>query len=178
MPKPPMPTLESERVRLRPLTEADLPLTLAWRNEDDIRRWFFHSALITPEQHRAWFESYCEREDDFVFIIEEKIMFRAPVGQVAIYHVDRRLGRAEFGRLMIGDLRARGMGLAKTATQLVIDFASRDLGLHEVYLEVYEANAPALAIYRACGFVETGRRKGVIMMTRQVGESDSLSQRF
>ena len=62
MPKPLMPIIEDERVRLRPLTEDDLPLTLTWRNQDVVRQWFFHSDLIQFEQHRAWFEIYRERE--------------------------------------------------------------------------------------------------------------------
>ena len=46
-------------------------MTLAWRNQDHIRRWFLTSDLISPEQHRAWFEQYQDRDDDFVFVIEE-----------------------------------------------------------------------------------------------------------
>lgn len=167
MPKPPVPVLEGAQVRLRPLTSEDLALTLAWRNQDRVRQWFFQSDLILPEQHRAWFASYCEREDDFVFVIEEKTALSVPVGQVALYHVDRTLRRAEFGRLMIGDPRAQGMGLAKAATRLMLDFAAHELRMNEVYLAVYEANAPALAIYRSCGFVEARRNEGIIHMTWQ-----------
>ena len=162
-----MAVLEGERVRLRPLSVDDLPMTLAWRNQDGIRERFFQSDLIAPEQHRAWFESYRARDDDFVFVIEETATMKAPVGQVALYHVDWAQRRAEFGRLMIGDLRARGMGLAKAATKLMLGFAARDLRLHEVYLEVYETNAPALAIYRSCGFVESLRSEGIVSMTWQ-----------
>ncbi len=168
MPKPPMPILEDSQVRLRPLTAEDLPMTLAWRNQDAVRKWFFHSDIISPEQHRAWFESYCERDDDFVFVIEERSTLRVPVGQVSLYHVDQTQRKAEFGRLMIGDPRARGMGLAKAATRLILDFAAHHLCLHEVYLEVYETNAPALAIYRSCGFSEVWHNKGIIHMRWQI----------
>jgi hypothetical protein len=53
--------IDGDRVRLRLLTERDLPLTLAWRNQDHIRRWFFSSDLITPEQHQSWYWRYLER---------------------------------------------------------------------------------------------------------------------
>ena len=59
------------RIRLRLLEEQDLPQTLAWRNQDHIRRWFFSSERLTPEQHAGWFARYRQRDDDFVFIIEE-----------------------------------------------------------------------------------------------------------
>src|SRR5208282_4845185 len=94
--------LQAGRIRLRLLEEQDLPRTLAWRNQDHIRRWFFFSERLTPEQHAAWFVSYRQRDDDFVFIIEEAGDGR-PIGQVALYHVDWLAGTAEFGRLMIGE---------------------------------------------------------------------------
>jgi len=46
-------------------------MTRAWRNQDHIRKWFFHSDPITTEQHLAWWQRYQDRDDDFVFIIEE-----------------------------------------------------------------------------------------------------------
>ena len=37
-------------------------------------------------------------------------------------------------------------------------------GLHEVYLEVLEHNAPAIAVYRGCGFQPCGRRDNLLLM--------------
>ena len=67
-----LPPLQAGRVRLRLLEEQDLPRTLAWRNQDHIRRWFFFSERLTLEQHAGWFARYQQRDDDFVFIIEEQ----------------------------------------------------------------------------------------------------------
>ncbi len=143
---------QDERVRLRLLTPDDLPLTLAWRNQDAIRQWFFHSAIITPAQHAAWFEQYQGRDDDFVFIIEALQAGGAPVGQVALYHVDWAGRRAEFGRLMIGEPSASGKGLGRAAAQLALHIAFEDLALDEVYLEVFAANTAAIAVYEKVGF--------------------------
>lgn len=156
--------LVNGRVRLRLLEEADLPMTLAWRNQDDVRRWFLTSGVISPEQHRLWYEQYKARDDDFVFIIEESETLKRPVGQASLYDVDWVAGRAEFGRLMIGDVEARGLGLAGLATRSLVDAALDAWNLNEVYLEVLETNALALAVYRACGFQHTGSRAGVVSM--------------
>jgi RimJ/RimL family protein N-acetyltransferase len=141
-------------VRLRLLAAADLPKTLQWRNQDHIRRWFFFSDIITAEQHQAWFEKYQDRDDDFVFVIEECTPsgFR-PVGQIAIYHVDWEALSAEYGRVMIGEADAAGKGLAKAATQAVLRIAFEQLGLREVYLEVLADNTRAIALYESTGFV-------------------------
>ena len=165
MPKRPVVPLVSSRVRLRLLEEPDLPLTLAWRNQDHIRRWFFHSAVITPEQHRAWWERYKDRDDDFVFVIEEIETLKRPVGQVSLYNINWVSGRAEFGRLMIGDEGARGKGVARLATERLVGEALGPWGLSEVRLEVLADNGSALAIYTACGFSETGRQGDNVMMS-------------
>ncbi len=165
MAKRAFPVLESERVALRLLRQGDLPLTLAWRNQDEIRKWFFHSAPLTLDAHCAWFESYAARDDDFIFIIEDRAAANRPVGQVSLYHVDWEGRRAEFGRLMIGDLTAHGKGFAREATALLVQAALRDLGLQEVYLSLRADNAAAFSVYRACGFQETIRDESTVTMT-------------
>lgn len=171
MSKRAFPPLQSDRVRLRLLEPADLPLTLAWRNRDEIRRWFFTSDVLTPEGHRAWFDGYVARDDDFVFVIEERAEVNRPVGQVALYHVDWQTGRAEFGRLMIGEPDAAHRGLAREATTLLVNHALTDLGLREVYLMLRADNASALAVYRACGFETTSQDGDTLTMTKCNKES-------
>jgi diamine N-acetyltransferase len=166
VPKRAVAPLAAGRIRLRLLQAADLPLTLAWRNQAEIRRWFFYSERITPEQHGAWYAQYAERDDDFVFIIEEIQRLHQPVGQVALYHLDRAAGRAEFGRLMIGEPAARGQGLARAATDLLVSTALAQWDLREIYLEVYRDNLPAVAIYEACGFQAAGTRDDVVLMRK------------
>ena len=90
-----------------------------------------------------------------------------PVGQIALTHrLAGRPGRVR--RLMIGEGAAAGRGLAKAATRLLVDQALDRLGLAEVYLEVRADNAPAIAIYRACGFEVTSEGGDVVHMKRTV----------
>jgi RimJ/RimL family protein N-acetyltransferase len=160
------------RVRLRLLEERDLPATLAWRNQDHIRRWFFTSAVLSPEQHRAWFDTYRERDDDFVFVIEEIEELHRPVGQVALYRIDWTGGRAELGRLMIGDDAARGRGLARLATARLVEEALTRWRLREVYLESVPDNERALAVYRACGFTPAGSGTGKVILAKRADAHD------
>jgi diamine N-acetyltransferase len=153
------------RVRLRLLEERDLPQTLAWRNQDEIRRWFLSSDLIESAQHARWFARYLERDDDLVFMIDDLERLKRPVGQVSLYHIDWAAARAEFGRMMIGDPDARRRGLARQATALLIGAASA-WGLRELYLECLEHNDAALAVYAACGFAAVSRARGVVRMER------------
>lgn len=159
-----IPPIVAEGVRLRLLREADLPLTLRWRNQDHIRRWFFHSEPIAPDQHHAWYERYRERDDDFVFVIERPDAPPQPVGQVALYGIDWAARRGEYGRLMIGEPAAAKKGLARVATAALLK-AAFAWGLDEIYLEVLADNARALAVYHACGFAVTQADQRVIKMS-------------
>lgn len=135
-------------VTLRSLTEADLPLTLAWRNRDDVRPYFIHSEPITPEQHRAWYEAYTRRDNDFVWIV---VADSVACGQVSLY--DMTGHRAEFGRMMIGLPALRGVGVGRAACRAALGEA-RQLGLDYIYLRVLADNARAIQVYRDCGFEE------------------------
>ena len=80
--------IAGQRVRLRLLAETDLPMTLAWRNQDHVRKWFVHSDVIPWEQHQRWCAHYFQRDDDFIFIIEETQNFHKPVGQISVYNIE------------------------------------------------------------------------------------------
>jgi diamine N-acetyltransferase len=143
-------------IRLRLLEEADLPLTLSWRNQEHIRRWFFYSDVVTPEQHLAWFKQYNPRDDDFTFVIEQVTSpgYR-PVGQIALYHIDWEMLRGEYGRLMIGETDLAGKGLARAATEAILQIGFEVLGLQEIFLEVIPSNERAIRLYQTAGFQTT-----------------------
>jgi len=139
-------------VALRLLEAGDLPMTRRWRNQDEIRKWFLTSTVVTAEQHAAWFEQYRDRDDDFVFVIEDTARRRQPVGQVSIYQIDWDHRLAKFGRLMIGELAAQRRGLARAAVATLVNVTESTLGLEELRLEVLSGNHVAIAIYQQCGF--------------------------
>ncbi len=145
---------------LRLLGAEDLATTLAWRNREDIRRHFIKSEIISLQQHLSWWEEYCTRDNDFVFVIEETEKLNRPVGQVSLYNIDLKKGEAEYGRLMIGDSKARGRGLARRATEFLLTWAFNSLEIKRIYLRVLKDNTIAINRYRRFGFiscVDSGR---------------------
>ncbi len=166
MAKRSLPPIQSERVRLRLLEEGDLPLTLNWRNRDDIRIWFVNSDVIAPENHLKWFAQYQDRDDDFVFIIDARLDTWKPIGQVSLYSIDWDKRHAKFGRLMIGESPARGKGMAKEAVRLIVDYGFDQLGLVRIELEVFDTNGAAISIYKDCGFEEESSAQGLVQMSK------------
>ena len=90
------------------------------------------------------------------------------MGQISLYDIDWDAKTAEFGRLMIGEPRAKGRGIAKKATRLLLDHCFGVMKLKEITLEVKENNEAAIAIYQSTGFSETARGNGLIMMSIRV----------
>jgi diamine N-acetyltransferase len=162
-----IPPIESGQLRLRLLERSDLPMTLRWRNQDHIRRWFIHSDLISSDQHERWFEEYLQRDNDYLFIIEETSQFGKPVGQISLYNIDWEHKRGEFGRLLVGEPEAQCKGIAKEASSLLLNYAFTTLGFDEVELSVRTDNKPALAMYLTLGFREINESNGVRTMLRR-----------
>ena len=167
MPKRELHPFENDRIILRLLERADLPLTLSWRNQEHIRKWFLNTAIILEEQHFAWFERYKELDHDFMFVILAKDLSNKPIGQISLYNIDWNTQTAEFGRLLIGEAVAKGKGFAKDATRLLLEYGFGSLGLKEITLEVKDDNESAIAIYRTVGFVETSKKNRLMVMSIQ-----------
>lgn len=153
-------------VELRLIAEADLDMTMGWRNRDDVRIWFKNSQLVTPEQHRAWYYRYLTLEDDFVFVVEVQ---GRPVGQASVYGINRADGSAEIGRFLVAP-EARGRGYIGLACAELLRFCGQACNLKRVFLEVKENNERAIKIYQENGFREEARAEGLIRMGRSLTE--------
>jgi RimJ/RimL family protein N-acetyltransferase len=97
-----------------------------------------------------WFESYKEKEDDFIFIIET--LNEIPVGMISLYNIDYDSKNADFGRLVIGNKSYRGKTYSWDTSQSLISFAFTDLGLCQLNLKVLKDNYRAFRFYEKIGF--------------------------
>ena len=169
--------INASKVHLRLLTEDDLEMTLAWRNRDEVRRWFKHSDVVTLENHRAWFRQHQLVDDALMFIVENNET-REPVGQVSIYAIDREIGEAEVGRFIAAP-GASGKGFIRDAIEALVAFAFGELQLQRVFLEVFTDNTRAIRLYESLGFVHIdadrpktcGTDRAVVFMERRAAIS-------
>lgn len=158
------PVVDGDAV-LRLLERADLTDTMRWRNHADSSRWFHTTDPISAEQHRAWFDAYLQRPDDYVFMLE---VDGTRVAQASLYDVDAT--SAEFGRLLVDPAR-RGEGVSHRAIALCLRIADHSLRLERVHLEVKRSNARAIRAYERAGFQDVpraARAADSIVMERRV----------
>jgi RimJ/RimL family protein N-acetyltransferase len=148
-------------ITLRSLEFDDLTTILGWRNRDDARIWFKTSDKLSFESHRAWYERYLQKDDDYFFLIE---VAGAPVGQCAIYNIDHHTESAEIGRFLVAPGHS-GNGYMTRSCKEIVQFGTKVLSITYLYLEVFERNTRAIKLYTGCGFNEESRSAGLIRMS-------------
>lgn len=141
------------RISLEPLRENELERLRKLRNRWAKEGVFLSSELITPEAQRKWFQHYQSRPDDYMFSVYS-CDTHVLIGAVSLYHIDIVQSQAEFGRLMIDKdiLPQSHFGYDVTVAACQLGF--NEIGLHRIYLSVYEDNTAAIRVYRKVGFNE------------------------
>lgn len=167
-------TIRVSSTTLRPLTEDDLALTLAWRNADCSRVWFSQPEPISWDVHCAWFARYRERDNDYVWVIEHGEPSH-PVGQLSLYNIEWQERRAEYGRLLIGDMSVRGKGIATLATRMCLQHAAGAMGLVEVFCFIKIDNVASRRACASAGFVETTSDGQMVRMEFRAAKAASTS---
>ncbi|MFD5564170.1 GNAT family N-acetyltransferase [Kitasatospora griseola] len=162
------PTLEGERIILRPVRPAeDLPMLRVMLQDPEVLK--YTSNVYTPaapEWDEAmekriveWYSTRNEQTDRLDLIIVDRSTGRG-VGEVVLNEWEEA-NRSCNLRICIGpDGRDRGFGTE--AVRLTTDHAIRALGLNRVSLGVYGFNARGRRAYEKAGFKVEGVRRQVL----------------
>lgn len=142
--------LKTDRIYLRPITEADTEMVLRWRNSDLVRQRFLYRKEITPADHMVWLKTkvYTGQVAQFIIYITET---NKPIGSVYIQNINHTHKNAEYG-IFIGEPDALGQGYGTDAARLAIRYAFEELELHKLYLRVIADNHQAIRSYQRAGF--------------------------
>jgi len=136
---------------LREVEERDLERLLSWRNSERIRANMYSDHLITPEEHRTWFERLRLERHAFSFVYEAN---GRPLGVVNLNRFDWGNRRCHWG-FYLGETDApRGSGTRMGLLALARVF--EELGLHKVIGEAFSFNAASIAYHEKLGFSREG----------------------
>ncbi len=158
-----MTIMKSSICNLRPVNTEDILRSLIWRNDDDVKRNLLSFRLpVTKPMEEAWVQKAMNGDTDrIIFSIEDETALH--VGFIELNTIDY-FSRNAYYAIVIGDKTARGKGIAKSATQLILEFAFNKLNLHKVCLQVAEYNHAAINIYKKIGFEQEGVLKEQLFM--------------
>ncbi|PWV49321.1 MULTISPECIES: GNAT family N-acetyltransferase [Nocardiopsis] len=155
------PTLTGKSVRLVPLGPEHTDAYFAAGLDEEVRRLTGTHGHITYAQAREWCESRAGRTDrlDLAIIAPGDGRY---LGELSVYAVSPENETAGY-RIALSAIEFTGQGLGREATQLVLEYAFEQIGLHRVWLYVYAFNMRAIAVYRSCGFDVEGRLRDALL---------------
>jgi UDP-4-amino-4,6-dideoxy-N-acetyl-beta-L-altrosamine N-acetyltransferase len=144
--------MRREEFKLRPIEERDLDLVLGWRNSERVRSCMYTDHIITPEEHRTWFERIGEAEFPSTMIFE----FRgAPSGIKSFSQIDSRNSRCSWGFYLGDTLLPPGCGTVMGF--LALEYIFEVHHFHKVCAEAFAFNDASIKYHLRLGFSEEGR---------------------
>lgn len=157
---PPIINITGERVALGPTSRDHLPLFARWDNDFAVT--LYAGDPLRPntrERIEAEYDKYGKEEPrhEVDFVIYERATLR-PIGVTCLRDIDHVRGAAVFG-ISIGEKDCWSKGYGTETARLMLDYAFRVLGLHNVMLTTYSYNHRALGAYTRAGFREFGRQR-------------------
>ena len=151
--------IEGEKVYLSPINLEDYEKYAEWLNNPNITQFLdCHDSLITLSNEKDILPVIANQEFTYAIIRKEDDTL---LGNVGVTKIDYKNGRANLG-IFIGREDNLSKGYGSEAIKLIVDFAFKELRLHNIDLTVFANNPRAIKAYTKCGFVEYGRRHEAI----------------
>lgn len=145
-------------IRLRELQEKDAPFMLEWMHDKEIQKAFKKdmSKMCLEDTQKFCRESGIPKEIKdgtciHFAIVDEQDEY---LGTISLKNFDLSSGNAEYAISV--RKKVQGKGVAVKATELLLEKAFKEYGLHKVYLNVLADNKRAIRMYEKCGFVYEG----------------------
>lgn len=137
-------TLDGYGYRLRPVKLSDAQFIIDVRLEDAERNQFIHTISRDIKEQECWIETYFERENDFYFVVENRLTGQSE-GLIGIYDIND--GEAEWGRWVI----KKGSLAAVESVDLLYRIAFEKIGLNELYCRTVQDNYEVVSFHNSIG---------------------------
>lgn len=138
-----------KQYRLRNINEGDLEELRIWKNLN--KSSFFYQKEISADEQKKWFEGYINRENDYIYIIEECVddIYKHKIGCIGF--------RVQEGNVIdIYNVIRGNKSMADTtmlqAMHLLIAYIEKKFTRYEIKCDVLNDNI-AKKWYEKCGFV-------------------------
>lgn len=141
-----------EEFNLRPIEERDLDKVLAWRNSERVRSYMYTDHIITPEEHRSWFERTHQAEFPSTLIFEYRGI---PTGLKSFSQIDRHNNRCYWGFYLGESELPRGCGTVMGF--LALEYIFEQQNFRKLCAEAYAFNEGSVKYHARLGFEQEGR---------------------
>jgi diamine N-acetyltransferase len=161
--------LENDLIRLRAPELSDLDLLYKWENNEEV--WPISNTL-TPFS-RELLKKYLNNAHEDIFqarqlmlmidVRKDNDLAVETIGAIDLFNFEPHHLRAGVG-ILIGDNEQRGKGYAGQALGILIDYAFKVLGLHQLYCNVFTNNETSLNLFKSKGFKIIAEKKDWIKL--------------
>lgn len=144
---------------LRDICVDDLEYLRLWKNKN--RKSFFYQETISPEQQKGWFEAFCKRVDDRIFMLEEVISDGSShtIGCMGYRLQNSRV--IDLYNIIRGQESIKHVQM-KDAMCLMLNFIIKEYQDCQIKCDVL-INNPAVLWYQKCGFEIIERKEYYVM---------------
>jgi RimJ/RimL family protein N-acetyltransferase len=150
--------LIGEHIGLRAIERDDLRQLMDWRNRPDFRRHFREHREIGMESQQAWFERMSADLATLMFAIVDRGDGRL-LGASGLCFIDWVNRNCDLS-LYIGD---DGVYIddryAPDAARTTLAYAFGELGMHRIWVEIYDFDTPKQKLLEVLGFQLEGRHR-------------------
>jgi len=164
-------TLETPRVRLRALTEGDVPALFTIFRDPEAMRYWSHPAMTDIAEAEALLEDI-QNQADRQTLFEWGIARREDdlvIGTCTLHRIDRQHRRAELGYILRRDLWGRG--LAGEALSALLNHAFGAMSLHRLEADIDPRNAGSIRSVERLGFKLEGRLRERYFLAGEIQDS-------
>jgi diamine N-acetyltransferase len=155
-------TLKGKQVYLRALEPEDLELIYIIENDESV--WEV-SQTQTPYS-RFLIKQYLENCHKDIYEVKQlRLMIvtnsEEPVGFVDLFDFDPKNDKVGLGVLVLD--HARGKKYGQEALKLLIEYAFKNLYVHQIYANVLEDNLGSIKLFEKLNFVKSGVKKDWVL---------------
>ena len=136
-------------VGLRAVEKEDLHLFRDWRNIVEFRKHFREVRELSLTDQERWFESLQNTKNiNFMFTIID-LKTNEAIGAAGLLYVNWINRSGDFSFYIGKDnLYIDNEGIAKEATQLLINYGFNNLNLNKIWMELYEFDSQKIAFFQ------------------------------
>lgn len=141
----------TKRLILKPLTLNHLSNDyVGWMNDSDVNKYLESGGDYTINKLKKFLIE--QEEKDILFWAIHIKQSNKHIGIIKIDPIDESTVSGEYG-ILIGDKTEWGKGYAKEASNAVVDYCFKEIGLNEITLGVINSNISAVKLYENMGFI-------------------------
>jgi len=161
-----LPTLETERLILRPVTAADAPAVFLYCSNPAVTRMTLFETHQTLDDAR-WFVNdyarsrYMAREPDPFAVVLKDDPLRTMIGSLGCHWASQPNGTMELGYSLAEPYWGRG--LVAEAARPVVGFVFDEYAVERIQAQVFVGNDPSERVLQKLGFIREGVLRSLVL---------------